>query len=255
MPHLRQRARFELRSAIGPYPRLFLPLARFRQPRQTDGHALRPRCVDRRTDLVLEGFPRSANTFALVAFLESQTAPVRVAHHLHAAAQVIAGVRLELPVLVLSREPLDAVTSFAVREPDLSLEQAVRAYRRFYRPLLTLRERIVVATFEQVVEDFGAVIRRLNRRFGRDFGVFEHRDANVRSCFSIIEERNRGLYGGHISEAAIARPSPARRALHAGVRRRLGQPPLADELRRCRALRAALLAGAGDGAGHHPARG
>ena len=48
-----------------------------------------PECAERlHTELVIEAFPRSANTFATVAFQLSQPAPVRVAHHLHAPAQV-----------------------------------------------------------------------------------------------------------------------------------------------------------------------
>jgi hypothetical protein len=45
--------------------------------------------VDRRTQIVIEGFPRSGNTFAVVALQQAQRESVRVARHLHMPEQVI----------------------------------------------------------------------------------------------------------------------------------------------------------------------
>jgi hypothetical protein len=40
----------------------------------------------------------------------------------------------------------------------------------------------VVGEFQQVTEDFGAVVRRLNARFGTSFDEFVPTEANVREC-------------------------------------------------------------------------
>ena len=49
------------------------------------------------TELVIEGFPRTANTFAVFAFQTAQARPVRVAHHLHAPIQVTVAARRPPP--------------------------------------------------------------------------------------------------------------------------------------------------------------
>jgi hypothetical protein len=83
---------------------------------------------------------------------------------------VIAAVRRNVPALVLTREPEDAVVSNLFRHPELGVDGLLRGYLRFYEPLLPYRIGFVAATFEEVVEgDFDSVIRRVNNRFGTDF--------------------------------------------------------------------------------------
>ena len=147
--------------------------------------------IDEHTEIVIEAFPRSANTFATVAFQLSQPAPVRVAHHLHAPAQVIAAVRRGVPALVPVRHPRDAAISQVIRSPGLSLSQVLAAYTRFHTQLLPYRTGFHVATFEQVTTDFGAVIHAVNRRFGTAFGVFPHSSETVAEVYRMIDERAR----------------------------------------------------------------
>ena len=145
--------------------------------------------VDDTTQLVIEAFPRSANTFAAVAFQLSQPAPVRVAHHLHAPAQVADAVRRGIPVLVLVRHPRDAVTSQVIRSPGISVRGALRAYARFHERVASVRAGCQIATFEQVTGDFGAVIQALNRRYGTNFGVFHHTGEAVAEVYRMIDGR------------------------------------------------------------------
>ena len=64
--------------------------------------------------VVIEGFPRSGNSFARRAFIMAQDETfdvTRIAHHLHVPAQVIRAARWRIPTLVLIRRPKDAVLS------------------------------------------------------------------------------------------------------------------------------------------------
>ncbi len=61
----------------------FLPLQRLLTP-----ESARDRAITERTQLVIEGFPRSGNTFASKAFTLAQDRPVVVASHVHLPAQV-----------------------------------------------------------------------------------------------------------------------------------------------------------------------
>lgn len=80
------RLRYEL-GGVRSHPRLYLQVARWR-------HRGAPVASD--TQLI-EGFPRSGNTFAVAAFDLAQARPVEVAHHGHASAQVIEAVRRTSP--------------------------------------------------------------------------------------------------------------------------------------------------------------
>ena len=55
-----------------------------------------------------------------------------------------------------------------------------------------IRDALVIATFEEVTSDFGAVTHRVNERFGTRFREFEHTEANVEQVFALIDERAEG---------------------------------------------------------------
>jgi hypothetical protein len=228
------RVLYEAKTLLAPHPLLALPATRWRA---RSGHG---EAVDHDTDLVVEGYPRSANNFALAALQSAQPEPARIAHHTHAPATVVAGVRWGIPVLLLVRDPEDAVLEFVIRRPALSVGRALRGFIRFYEPLLPYRDRVVVGSFEEVTTDFGSVIRRLNHRFGTEFREFEHTPENVEACFAAIERHYRTQYGDDLMEQVVARPSAVRDLETAALRPTYRALP--EEIRgRARALQEALV--------------
>ena len=225
-----QRLVYSTRAVVSVYPTVFLPYARRKYGRDIDD-----RVVTRDTELVIEGFQRSGNTFAVVAFESAQPRPVKTAHHMHAAAQIVAAARMGIPTLVLIRDPESSVLSHMVREPGISAGQALGNWVRFYEHVIACRDRVVMAGFEHVTTDFGMVVREVNRRFDTRFAEFEHTDANVERCFEVIEQRSRMRYGA-IREQMIARPSPERDRLKNVLRRQYE----AERLARLRARAAAV---------------
>jgi hypothetical protein len=217
----KDRIRHRAQTVVGQYPRLYLPLARWQRDRRLEHdrragvEARTAGPVERDTDVVIEGFPRSANTFAVIAFELAQPNAIRIAHHLHVPSQVIAAAQWGIPSLVLVRDPEEVVLSVVQLWPHISLEQALKDYVRFHRCILPYRERFVVASFEETTTDFGAVIRRLNARFGTSFREFQHTHENLALCYALIER-----YGG-------ARPSPHRDAMKRELRVAIRSPGLA----------------------------
>jgi hypothetical protein len=141
------------------------------------------------TELVIDGYTRSATTFAVYALQLAQDRPVRLAHHLHAPAQLIEAARRGVPALALIREPEGAVLSHIVREPWVDMRDAAAGYARFYRSLMPHRAHFVVGKFEDVTHDFARVVRDLNDRFGMALKEFEPTEANLDRCFELIKER------------------------------------------------------------------
>ena len=191
----------------------------------------RARVVTPDTQLVMEGFPRSANSFARVAFNRAQSERVRIAHGLHVPAQVIRAARWRIPTLVLIRKPKDAVLSFAIRDP-ISVDQALRYYLSFYETVEEYRDAYVLGLFEEVTEDFGQVIRRINDKFGTTFSVFRHDERNVDGVFARIERNSRKRFAETSWENKASRPFAAREKLKREVGYELEDPKRRDLISR-----------------------
>ena len=196
--------RFEkwLQIYAGKHPTAFYGLYRLASKDQA-------RVVTPDTQLVIEGFPRSANTFARVAFNAAQSGRVRIAHGLHVPAQVVRAAQWRIPTLVLIRKPKDAVLSLVIRDP-ISVDQALRYYISFYETSEKYRDAYVLGPFEEVTEDFGQVIKRMNDTFGTAFALFHHDEENVSKLFAGMETHARKKYGESLWERKVQRPAAAR---------------------------------------------
>lgn len=148
--------------------------------------------VDRRSDVVIEGFQRSANSFAVRAFRMAQPDAgrrLRIATHIHSPAQIALAARWGIPAILLVRHPDDAVVSVlawarqlnklppeAFKGPDINrlARYWTLRYCLFYERARAYRSHFVMAPFDQVTRDFGSVIDRMNKRFGTAFQRFAH---------------------------------------------------------------------------------
>ncbi len=209
--------------AAGKHPALFYPLYYLRGGR---GSRMP---VRRNTELVLEGFPRCGNSFALLAFRAAQGREVVTADHLHVPAQIKRAAQYGIPACVLIREPEDMVRSLVVKHSFIRPKDALRGYLGFYRACLPYRDRFVVASFEQVTADFGAITDRINARFGTSFVRFENREANIRRVFEALDERNRWLRGDDLT---VARPNGIKEA----AKQQVDLSDCAALLARCRKI-------------------
>ena len=161
------------------------------------------------SDIVIEGFPRSATSFALYAFRHAN--PETVIHgHTHSAQNVIAAARLHVPTLLLIRHPDDVVASF-VQMRSTRFETVFRGYSSFYEKLLPFADQLVIGRFDAVTTDFGSVCTQINQRFDRQFALpketTDARAAITEAIDSAAVRRGHGL----VKETTVARPSAQRR--------------------------------------------
>jgi hypothetical protein len=164
----------------------------------------------RDTAIVIEGFLRSGNTFSVAAFTIANGRELHVGRHLHGAPHLLRAVRLGVPAVALIRDPADAVASYLVRRPTLSVDDAVVEYLDFYQTAWRAREGFVVGLFDAVVSDFGAVVHAVNRRFGTSFVAYEPSAENQAEAFALVEEMNRLECRGELVETHVGRPSAQR---------------------------------------------
>ncbi len=218
-----------LQIHAGGNPTIFFGLYRLLRTRKDLTRAVTP---DKQ--VVIEGFPRSGNSFARRAFIMAQGETfdvTSIAHHLHVPAQVVRAARLRIPTLVLIRRPKDAVLSLVIRDP-ISVDQALRYYISFYETVEEYRDAYVLGLFEEVTEDFGGVIRRINDRFGTTFSPFSHDERNVDGVFARIEENSRKRFGEASLENKVSRPFATREKLKREVGYELEEPRRRDLISR-----------------------
>ncbi len=182
------------------------------------------------TAIVIEGFLRSGNTFSVAAFQIANGPELNVGRHLHGAPHVLRAVRLGLPTVVLIRQPRDAVLSYLVRRPTLTPYDALVEYIDFYRTAWRVRAGFVVAPFDRVTSDFGAVLDQVNERFGTSFRRYEATPENEARAFALVEEMNRLETGGQVVESLVGRPSAERAGRKDELRALLEQPRTARRL-------------------------
>jgi hypothetical protein len=186
----------------------------------------------RDTALVIEGFLRSGNTFSVAAFVVANGEGPHLGRHLHGAPHILRAARLGVPAVVLIRRPAEAVASYLIRRPALRPTDALTEYVDFYRTCWRARDHFVVAVFEDVIADFGSVIRAVNRRFGTSFRPYEPTAANQARAFAIVEEMNRLETGGAILETHVGRPSTQRQERQEEILALLHRSEAAPTLRR-----------------------
>ncbi len=197
--------RHEIRTFLGDYPKLFFPVYCVKDTNKNQA-------VRTDSDILIEGFPRSGNTFSVVAFAMAQDKEVRIGSHMHVPAHIYRGLKYQVPIMLLIRKPQDAVISLVMGDTALSLHAALNFYIKFYRELMPLREQIFIAKFEEVTTNFGLVIERFNQKYNTTFKPFDHTDENVNKVFKELERRN-ALKNAkrEVIETQIARPSSVRK--------------------------------------------
>jgi hypothetical protein len=130
---------------------------------------MRPFLVQKDTDLVIEGFPRSATTYSYYAFCLAQRRRVHVAYHLHSPVNVVNALRMKVPVLVIVRRPRDAVSSAFIGDPRISLKTYLRRYEMFYRLLFPYRNDLVCAEFDDVIQDVSKIVESINKKYDKNY--------------------------------------------------------------------------------------
>lgn len=182
------------------------------------------------SDVYVDGFPRSANSYSFYALKQSNP-QARVAGHCHSADATKRALELEVPTMLLLREPLPVVASFTQFVPGLSVRSALSHYQRFHQRLSRLRDDLFVARFEDVVDDFGVVIERFNAATGASLAPYRKTEENEASLAAVLDHAN-DVYGQGTS--TLARPSGERSRL--GVSELIRTPREARLLAECERL-------------------
>ena len=137
----------------------FVPIAFFRQNNKKV-------LTTKDTDIVIEGFWRCANHYAVFAFKNAEK-NINIAHHFHASAQIKIAIKKNIPSLVLIRNPFDCIASCLVFEPNTKPQYFIEYYKQFYISLMDLRNYFVISDFDETITNFGAVMKKIKEAHER----------------------------------------------------------------------------------------
>jgi hypothetical protein len=191
------------------------------------------------TTLVIEGFPRSGNTFAVSAVQYLTADQGQIVSHVHHPAQFKRAVQLGLPVLFILRPPLDTLASYLIAGPHGTIPMVMREYCYYHRQALHVADDLVVATFEQVTTDLGAVLARVNRRFGCSLPERTPQGSEVDEIFRRIDQKFR-MHHRPDERGMIARPDRTRSEANEMLRRRLSEERHRSWMNRCEEIHHSL---------------
>ena len=190
------------------------------------------------TELVIEGFGRSASSYAVVCLELAQDRPVRSAHHTHASAQVVKATRLGLPTIVIVKKPDDVAISHMVRHPGLNARTILEAWIRFHRGVAEVAGAVIAISVEELDRDYGGVIERVNAKFGTTFTP----PPNTEEFDRRVQDE---MWQRHVDQGRpslhFGRPTVERQAAKEALRHTLTQPELAALRSRAAALYESLV--------------
>ena len=169
---------YYLKKLLCHFPRTYLFLQRIHRRK----HPSLQNIVGPDTDLTIEGFPRSANSY-LSRCLRTTHGQLGIATHLHHPANYLESVRLNIPTIVCIREPYDAILSWIALEHqsgtirNTSEKHIEGTFLRlcsyfcdFNQPLLYLRgNSAILCPFEQSKDDINLIVKETNEVFSKDF--------------------------------------------------------------------------------------
>lgn len=126
------------------------------------------------TELTIAGYARSGNTYATDQ-VKSIFPDIKLAHHIHSISLLRESIRCNIPALVIIRDPISVVRSYALRKNKLygtgiesAARQAEHDYRIYYNYVRRNDNYFDVVPFDTLVSNTPKVIGYVAQVTGRD---------------------------------------------------------------------------------------
>ncbi|MGB8698760.1 MAG: hypothetical protein WCD18_05025 [Thermosynechococcaceae cyanobacterium] len=171
------------------------------------------------TDICIEGFPRSGNSFVHQAF-QLFNPKAKVAHHIHVPMQVMKAIQYSIPAVVIIRNPLHATGSSLLSHPHLDSDLILKNYINFYKKLMPFRSQFFSVSFEDATQNFPNLVMSVNQIYRTEFLCDAMTDSNIKKIFMKIEEQHET---NHQPQHMIALPTKEKEELKDGIYKKIKQ--------------------------------
>lgn len=158
-------------------------------------------------DLVVEAFPRSANTYisaiAILAFPDK-----KIARHTHSLGQIKIALKNRTPTLIVVRSPKEAILSNMIRFPLVSPWVLLYRYFYFHKYVLKHKDSLSILRFQDAVgAEIEDVVRIIEMRIGEKSDYIPNKEEVISKVEEMESEDNSGA---GVRETHVARPSATR---------------------------------------------
>jgi len=145
--------------------------------------------VNNKTQLVLDGFPSSANSYIERVLHQASDNKLKVASHFHSPIMILKAMKYNIPVVVCIRNPLDASVSACRRFGVFDVTGWLKIYLRFYQCIEPYADKLIIAHFDDVIKDVSNLLTVLTRQENFD----QHLETNNLNLL-IAERPNLGSF-------------------------------------------------------------
>ena len=175
------------------------------------------------TQLIIEGFPRSANTFLVHATEQASSLPIQIAHHLHDPIQAKIGLEHKIPTVIILRDPLSSFISFKLKSPHLPVSVMYKIYMSFHHQVNKIHnENIHFVRYEDVTQKPNDVVQWILEE------LLKHRKDQINmvhedDIFSSIDKKKKARESANPDlnayyQSSVARPTEEKEAQKEKIR-------------------------------------
>ncbi|MEM8893609.1 MAG: hypothetical protein AAGC88_03460 [Bacteroidota bacterium] len=170
--------------------------------------------VDDRTNLMIEGFPRSGNTFLYSIISDFQTETLRIAHHLHTLSQIKNALRLNTSAVIMVRDPIDAIVSFKIRNPYVGFATLANYYLKYHSFLLDKleAENLLIVDFQKCINSPNETIKAINDKFNLGLRTLSEEQLKIDIINKIKEYDKLDNKSEHSNSLTVSVPTPEKSA-------------------------------------------
>lgn len=167
--------------------------------------------VSKNSDIVIEGYPRSANTFAVAGIKLAQNDQINIASHRHEIGHIRYALQLHKPVIVLIRNPIDAIVSFIIRE-DVSISFSINYYIYYYKKVNKYKNRVLILKFDEIIDHLDKSIDKINKKFNLYLSLIKINNTTNNKILGMVASMHKAEQeligkGGNNNIRSIAVPS------------------------------------------------
>ncbi len=146
------------------------------------------------TNIVIEGFPRCGNTFAVASFKHSNQ-DLEIASHVHLPYQIIFSKKYKTPAIFLIRNPLDSISSLMIRDSKYTIQDAILYYIKFHQIVIKYKTHAIISDFTSTINDFPSIIKKLNNKMGTNFQYHDNTKETILKIKNHLKQEEIEKYG------------------------------------------------------------
>lgn len=133
----------------------------------------------------MDGYPRSGNTYSL-HLIKTLYPDLGLVHHFHAIAPIKIALKKKIPVFILVRDPMNAITSWYLKELSFKgqgfdntkidialLGDLAQYYYIYYQWVVIHKIRLQLIPFKELIDNPISIMKRVNFSLPEDIRLTE----------------------------------------------------------------------------------